>query len=49
MTLNSHGRRLLEKHHTLKVTLHVTQAISARQVKAISTQKLTFRAPRRHR
>ncbi len=49
VTLNSLGRRLLKKHHTLKVTLRVTQAISARQVKAISTQKLTFRAPRRHR
>jgi len=48
ITLNGTGKRLLEKRRTLKVTLRVTQALSTGQIKAISAQKLTFKAAKRH-
>jgi hypothetical protein len=48
IALNGTGKRLLEKRRTLKVTLRVTQTLSTGQIKAISTQKLTFKAAKRH-
>ncbi len=49
ITLNSTGKRLLAKRHSLKVTLRVAQAVSARQTIAIGTQKVTFKTGKRHR
>ena len=48
ISLNSVGRHLLERRHTLKVTLRVTQLLSSGQVKVLSTQKPTFKAPHHH-
>ena len=48
ITLNGTGKRLLQKRHSLKATLRVTQTLSTRQVKAISTQTLNFKAAKRH-
>jgi hypothetical protein len=51
IALNGTGKRLLSKRHKLKVTLRITQTLSTGQTKPISTQILTFKAPKhkRHR
>jgi hypothetical protein len=48
ISLNGTGKRLLASHHTLKVTLHVTQVLGGGRSKTVS-QTVTFKAPnKRH-
>jgi hypothetical protein len=50
IALNRTGKRLLARRHKLKVKLRITQILASGQTKAISSQTLTFKAPkRRHR
>ncbi|HEY1508450.1 MAG TPA: hypothetical protein VGF93_05585 [Solirubrobacteraceae bacterium] len=48
LTLNSAGRKLLAKHHTLRVTLHVTETLANGHSATVATRTLVFRAPHRH-
>ena len=48
ISLNRTGKRLLGRRHTLKVKLLVIQTLANRHTKTISTQKVTFKAPRKH-
>lgn len=45
ISLNHRGKRLLASRHTLKVTLHVTQALGGRRARTLS-QRVTFKAPK---
>jgi hypothetical protein len=49
IALNGTGKGLLQKRHNLKVTLRVTQTLATGQVKAVSTQTLSFKAAKPHR
>ena len=46
ISLNGTGKRLLASHHTLKVTLHVTQVLGGGRSKTVS-QTVTFKAPKK--
>ena len=48
ISLNRTGKRLLGRRHTLKVKLLVIQTLANRHTKTISTQKVTFKVPRKH-
>jgi hypothetical protein len=48
IALNGTGKRLLQKRHTLKVTLRITQTLAGGQLRAISTQTLNFKAAKPH-
>jgi hypothetical protein len=48
IALNSTGKGLLKKRHKLRVTLRVTQTLATGQVKAVSTQTLSFKAAKPH-
>src|SRR5262249_16740749 len=43
------GTGRLQKRHNLKVTLRITQTLATGQVKAVSTQTLSFKAAKPHR
>ena len=50
VALNRAGRQLLAARHHLKVTLHIVQVLSGRQLLTVSTRTLAFKAPHhRHR
>jgi hypothetical protein len=50
LTLNSAGHKLLAKHPTLRVTLHVTETLANGHSATVATRTLVFRAPhRRHK
>ena len=48
VSLNRAGKRLLASHRTLKVTLKVTQSLDGGHSNTVSTQTVTFNAPKRH-
>jgi hypothetical protein len=48
VTLNSAGRKLLATHHTLRVTLHVTETLANGHSAKVATRTVVFHAPRRH-
>jgi hypothetical protein len=48
VTLNSAGRKLLANHHTLGVTLHVTETLANGHSAKVTTRTVVFHAPRRH-
>ena len=45
ISLNGTGKNLLHSHHTLKVTLDVTQSLGGGRSKTLS-QTVTFKAPK---
>ena len=47
--LGNTGRSLLASRHQLKVTLRITQALGNGRTKTVSTQTVTFKAPKRRR
>ncbi len=48
ISLNRRGKRLLARHHTLKVTLDITQVLGGGRSRTLS-QKVTFKAPKHHK
>ena len=48
LALDSAGRKLLAKQHTLRVTLHVTETLSNGHSATVATRTLVFRAPHHH-
>ena len=49
VSLNRTGKRLLASRRTLKVTLKVTQSLGGGRSKTVSSQTVTFKAPKHHR
>jgi hypothetical protein len=48
IALNGTGKSLLKKRHNLRVTLRITQTLATGQVKAVSTQTLSFKTAKPH-
>ena len=48
ISLNRKGRKLLKARHTLKATLHISEAIGGGRTKSVATKTVTFKA-RGHR
>jgi hypothetical protein len=49
IVLDGAGKRLLASRHVLKTTLRVTEVTSSARVASVSTQLVTFKAPRKRR
>jgi hypothetical protein len=49
ISLNHTGRALLANRHVLKTTLRVTQRLLNRRTRTVSTQTVTFKAPKKHK
>jgi hypothetical protein len=49
VSLNGTGRRLLTSRHVLATTLRVTQSLLNRRTRAVSTQTVTFKVPKKHK
>ena len=49
IALNRAGKRLLVARHVLKVRLRITQATATAAAASVSSQVVTFKAPKHHR